>query len=329
MNKVLVLGCNSFSGSSLVNFLLNKGFSVIGISRSSEKKHYLSCYRQNEYLKNFKFHKLDINKNKNKIIKILNNFKPEIVINYSAQSMVNESWDSPTDWYYTNVIGTVSLLEELKNKKYLKKYIHFSTPEVYGSTSKNIRENSFFNPSTPYAVSRLTTDHHINLLYKEFDFPSIITRASNVYGPFQDLYRIIPLTIFKILKKDKLFLHGGGRSKRSFIHINDVNNALLKIIRKGKVGHTYHISTNKKISIYDLVTKICKQMKYDFDDLTIISEDRKGKDQNYFLNSNKLRKELNWQEKISIDKGIVEVIDWLKRNIKYTKKIDTKYIHKK
>ena len=253
----------------------------MGLVDLQKKKHYLSCYRQNEYLKNFKFHKLDINKNKNKIIKILNNFKPEIVINYSAQSMVNESWDSPTDWYYTNVIGTISLLEELKNKKYLKKYIHFSTPEVYGSTSKNISENLFFNPSTPYAVSRSTTDHHINLLYKEFNFPSIITRASNVYGPFQDLYRIIPLTIFKILK-DKLFLHGGGRSKRSFIHI-DVNITLLKIIRKGKVGHTYHISTNKKISIYDLVAKICKQMRYDFDDLTIFQKIEKAKIKIIFL----------------------------------------------
>ena len=329
MIKALVLGCNSFSGSSLVNFLLNESFRVVGISRSSEKKSYFLSYKQNKYLKYFKFYKLDINKNKNKIIEIINNFKPEIIINYSAQSMVNESWYSPTDWYETNVMGTISLLEELKSKKFLKKYIHFSTPEVYGSTSKNIKENLIYNPSTPYAVSRLTTDLHINLLNKEFNFPSIITRASNVYGPFQDLYRIIPITVFKILKKDKLFLHGGGKSRRSFIHINDVNNALLKIITKGKIGNTYHISTNKKLSIYDLVIKICKKMKYDFNELAIISEDRKGKDQNYFLNSNKLRKDLNWQDQISINEGIVEVIDWLKENFKYIKQNNTKYIHKK
>ena len=330
MKKVLILGSNSFSGSSFVNHLLNKKtFKIVGISRSNELKYYFSPYFKNKNLNNFNFYKLDINRNLKKIIDLIKEFKPEYIINYSAQSMVGESWKTPIDWYNTNVLGTINLIENIKKNRFLKKYIHFSTPEVYGSTSKNIIENMNFNPSTPYAVSRSAADSHISLLNKEIGFPSIITRASNVYGEFQNIYRIIPITILKILKKEKLYLHGGGTSKRSFIHIDDVNTALSKIISKGKIGETYHISTNEKISILTLVKFICKEMNYNVEDLIINTEDRIGKDQNYFLNSNKIRKNLNWKNHINIEDGIHRVINWIEINSKSLLKHHTKYIHKK
>lgn len=329
MKKVVIIGSNSFSGSSFTDYLLNKNYKVIGISRSSESNFFFSRYSYNIKKKNFKFFKCNLNKDLSKIIEIIDKFKPEIIINFSAQSMVNESWNKPLDWYETNVIASISLFENLMKKKYLKKFIQFSTPEVYGSTSTNIKENNSFNPSTPYALSRATSDAHINLINKEFGFPSIITRASNVYGEFQKLYRIVPLTIFKIIKKDKLYLHGGGMSKRSFIHINDVNSALYQLINKGEVGNTYHISTHKKISILELVTLICKKMNYNLEDLIIKSEDRIGKDKNYFLDSSKLRRQTGWQDKISIDEGVGKVIDWSLNNIGHFNKLQTKYVHKK
>lgn len=329
MKKIAVIGSNSFSGSSFINLLLNKNVKVIGLSRSYELKYYFSRYRKNKKIDNFFFQKLDINKNQRKIIDTLDYFKPEIIINYSAQSMVGESWANPLDWYNTNVISTISLIENLKKKKYIKKFIQFSTPEVYGSTKNYIKENTPFNPSSPYAVSRATSDYHLNLIFKEFNFPSIITRAANVYGEYQDLYRIIPLSIIKILKKEKLFLHGGGKTQRSFIHIDDVNNALLKIIRAGKLGETYHIATNEKISIYKLVEKICNQMNFNIKDLIINSDDRVGKDKNYFLNSDKLRSELKWNDDVPLDMGIKKVINWVKENYSILKNLNINYIHKK
>ena len=329
MKNVLVLGSNSFSGSSFINHLLNNNYKILGISRSIESKKFYCPYFNNKKIKNLTFYKLDINKDMLKILDLINKFKPNYIINYSAQSMVGESWNSPLDWYRTNVIGTIDLIENIKKKKFIKKYIHFSTPEVYGSTQSNISENNFFNPSTPYAVSRAAADFHINLLNKEINFPSIITRASNVYGEYQDLYRIIPITILKIMKKEKMFLHGGGLSKRSFIHIDDVNKALHKIIVKGEIGETYHISTLEKISIVNLVKKICKKMSYNFDDLVVISDDRVGKDKNYYLNSKKIREGLNWNDKIKIDGGIQRVINWLEVNFKDLNRIPSKYIHKK
>lgn len=328
MKKIVIIGSNSFSGSNLVDFLLNKNFNVLGLSRSKEVKFFFSKYYNNKNLKNFKFKQIDIKNNK-RIIKTIDKYRPDYIVNYSAQSMVSESWQKPLDWYNTNVINTISLVEKLKNKEYLKKYIHFSTPEVYGSTNQSIKEKNIFNPSTPYAISRVTSDLHINLMKKEFNFPSIITRTSNVYGQYQNIYRIIPITILKILKKEKLFLHGGGLSKRSFIHIDDVNKALLKILKKGNIGSTYHISTNEKISIYNLVKKICKIMNYNKDNLIISSKERLGKDKNYFLNSDNIRNELNWGDKISLEEGLKKVIGWILINYKYLKNQNTKYIHKK
>lgn len=328
MKKIAILGSNSFSGSSFVNYVLNKNYKVLGISRSKQPKFFFSRYHFNKNIKNFNFKQINLN-NIKRIISVLDDFKPEFIINYSAQSMVNESWDYPLDWYATNVMGTISLVEYLKNKKYLKKYIHFSTPEVYGSTKKYIKEGYTFNPSTPYAISRATSDFHINLLNKEFNFSSIITRASNVYGEYQSLYRIIPITIIKILKNEKLHLHGGGKSDRSFIHIDDVNSAIIKILDKGTIGDTYHIATKNKISIYNLVKKISSMMNYDIEDLIVNSKDRLGKDKNYFLNSDKIRDQLKWKDNIKLDKGLKKVINWASVNFSYLKNLKTSYEHKK
>ena len=257
-NSVLVIGSNSFSGSSFINYLLDKNLFVIGISRSEENKNIFLKYKKNKNIKNFKFYKADINKNLNLIIKLLNKYKPSIIINYSSQGMVNESWNSPVDWYMTNFLSTVKIVNFLINKKYLKKFINFTTPEVYGDNKKKLNEETFFNPSTPYALSRASADTHMKLMNKHKKFPVIFTRAANVYGPHQQLYRIIPKAIMMLKKKEKIPIHGNGLTFRSFIHIDDVNNALYKILKYGKIGQTYHISTNNFISIIDLVKKIIK-----------------------------------------------------------------------
>ena len=194
-NSVLVIGSNSFSGSSFINYLLDKNLFVIGISRSEENKNIFLKYKKNKNIKNFKFYKADINKNLNLIIKLLDKYKPSIIVNYSSQGMVNESWNSPVDWYMTNFLSTVKIVNYLINKKYLKKFINFTTPEVYGDNKKKLNEETFFNPSTPYALSRASADTHMKLMNKHKKFPVIFTRAANVYGPHQQLYRIIPKAI--------------------------------------------------------------------------------------------------------------------------------------
>ena len=137
MKKVLVIGSNSFSGSHMCNFLLKKNYAVIGISRSMINKLYLPFDSKN---RNFKFYKCDLNKDHQKIINIIKKNKPSYILNYAAQGMVNESWFTPLDWYKTNIISNINLFEKIKKFKFIKRFLQFSTPEVYGDTNKLIHE---------------------------------------------------------------------------------------------------------------------------------------------------------------------------------------------
>ena len=152
-NKVLVIGCNSFSGSHFSNFLLNKKFKVFGVSRSSSINKVYLKYKSNPNLKNFKFFKFNLNSDVEKIVSLIKKNKIFYIVNFAAQGMVNESWIKPLDWYNTNLLSSVNLVEKLKNLTFIKKFMQISTPEVFGDKNGIIYENSDFSPSTPYAVS--------------------------------------------------------------------------------------------------------------------------------------------------------------------------------
>ena len=328
--KIFVIGSNSFSGSNFVDFALNNGFLVFGISRSVPPSNVFLKYSENNIkVQNFKFYQLDLNNNLDEIIKLIKREQPQFIMNFAAQSMVAESWDHPEDWFMTNAVSTTKLFNKLRNFNFIKKYVHVTTPEVYGSCSGFIDEDTKYNPSTPYAASRAAGDISLKTFVKNYEFPAVSTRAANVYGPRQQLYRIIPRTVLFIKQGKKLQLHGGGHSERSFIHIDDVSDATLKIAINGVVGETYHISTKSSITIRSLVSLICTKMKANFDDCVDIVDDRPGKDAAYLLNSNKLRSSLDWTDSISLDAGIDQVINWVDSNIDIlTKEVDY-YVHKK
>jgi dTDP-glucose 4,6-dehydratase len=326
--KIFVIGSNSFSGASFVDFVLNKGFLVFGISRSPLPNNVFLPFSNNRLNYNFKFYQLDLNKDLDEIIKIIKHEEPQFIFNFAAQSMVAESWSYPEHWYTTNAVSTTILFNKLKDLKFLNKYIHVTTPEVYGSCSGFISEDTPFNPSTPYAASRAAGDMSLKTFVSNYDFPAVSTRAANVFGSGQQLYRIIPRTILFIKQGKKLQLHGGGYSERSFIHIQDVSKATLEIALNGVIGETYHISTTSSISIRNLVNLICTKMDVNFDDCVDIVDDRPGKDAAYLLNSNKLRDSLDWKDNISLGFGIDEVINWVDSNIEALEKELDYYEHK-
>ena len=211
--------------------------------------------------------------------------KPDYIVNFAAQSMVAESWQYPADWFMTNTVSTVKLHDHLRQCDFLKRYVHISTPEVYGSCSGFVKEDFALNPSTPYAVSRAAADMSLRTFHAAYQFPVVTTRAANVYGPGQQLYRIIPRTILFILLGRKLQLHGGGVSTRSFIHMKDVSDATWRIMLNGDNGHTYHISTNEVVSIRELVERICKKLNVNFEDHVEMVGERLGKDTAYHFDS--------------------------------------------
>ena len=183
---------------------MSEGHEVVGVSRSDELNPVFLPYHWGpaERLKKFSFLRMDLNEKAEEIGRLAREQNLAWVANFAAQSMVAESWLTPVHWYQTNVVANVRLHEELRKWDGLKKYLHVTTPEVYGSCSGVVREDAPFNPSTPYAASRAACDLHLMTFFKRYNFPVVFTRAANVYGPGQQLYRIVPrAALFSRLQK--------------------------------------------------------------------------------------------------------------------------------
>ena len=329
MEKILVIGSNSFSGSSFTSYLIDNGFEVHGVSRSPQPVEAMCPYLWGKNPNQFKFYQIDLNEGLIDLLSLIKREKLGRIYNFAAQSMVGQSWDIPEDWMRTNVLSFNMLLNGLLNVDFLERYVHVTTPEVYGNTQGFVTEGAEFSPSTPYAVSRAAADMSINCFNKFKGFPFCGTRASNVYGPGQQLYRIIPKVIHSILSGQKMTLDGGGVSQRNFIHMLDVSKATEKIMMDGKDGEYYHISGKEMISIRSLVEKICDLMKANFYDHVELGAERTGKDGFYMLDSQKLKKELGWSDEISLEEGLNTVVDWMHHHWDSLKTAQTIYEHKK
>lgn len=329
--RILVLGSNSFSGASFVAYALGAGAEVIGASRSAEAHTPFLPYRwitDPAVRRRFRFLQLDLNHDTDRIASTVEEFRPEYVVNFAAQSMVAESWAHPDHWYQTNVVANVRLHEKLRRYDFIKRYVHVSTPEVYGSCAGNVTEEAPYNPSTPYAASRAACDLHLMTFHKNYKFPVVFTRAANVFGPGQQLYRIIPRTILYIHLGRRLQLHGGGHSVRSFIHIRDVADGTLRVARSGVPGQVYHLSTPVNHSIRQVVELVCRKMGVAFEQVVDVVGDRPGKDAAYLLDSTKARQTLGWADSVGFEAGVDETIAWVARHLDALREQPLDYIHK-
>ena len=328
--QLLVIGSNSFSGASFVAQALKDGWNVVGISRSPQPH---DCYLPYKWLEpkfqsQFAFHQLDIRKNSADIATIVSKGDIPYVVNFAALGMVAESWQYPLDYYDTNLLGNVALHEALRKARCIKKYVHISTPEVYGTTDGIIDESAPLNPSTPYAASRAACDIHLKTFRAEYDFPVVWTRAANVFGPGQQPFRIIPRVILCHKLGQRLQLHGGGDSTRSFIHFDDVANATLQIMQNATPGECYHISSDRLVSIKGLAEIISERMGKRLEDIADSAPERPGKDHAYSLNSARCRKRFNWSADITLEQGIDQTIAWVDQWLDSIKTLPLSYQHK-
>lgn len=326
--RVAVVGSNSFSGATFVDYALAQGCEVVGISRSPEPERCFLPYRWSGRDAGFRFHALDLNRDLDRIMAVIEAEKPSHVVNFAAQGMVAESWKHPQHWFQTNAVAQVCFHDRLRRCDFLERYVHVTTPEVYGSTDGFIAEDTPFNPSTPYAVSRAAADMSLRTFFEAYGFPVVFTRAANVYGPGQQLYRIIPRTILFLMTGRKLQLHGGGHSQRSFVHMRDVSDATWRIMTQGQTGQTYHISTTEIVTIRALVERICARLGAPFAENVEIVGERLGKDAAYMLDSGKLRAELGWSDRIGLEQGIDDVVRWVEANLDLLKTLPADYVHK-
>lgn len=323
----LVIGSNSFSGASFCAHLLASGAEVIGTSRSKEVDWPFRPYGWSNLTAGFTFQQSDLNHDLDGLMALIDERRPKFIANFAAQSMVGQSWDQPEDWMMTNVVSTTKFFERLRHLDHLDRYVHVTTPEVYGSTDGWVDEDTRFNPSTPYAVSRAAGDMSLLAYHKSYQLPMVMTRAANVYGSGQQLYRIIPRAVMTALTGGKLQLHGGGLSERSFIHIDDVASATQLAAEEGEDGACYHISTRSQITIRALVEMILANLGVDFDGAVDIVGDRRGKDQSYLLASDRMRA-LGWTDRISLEAGLDQTIAWARTHLGALRQAPQAYIHK-
>ena len=332
MHRVLVTGGLGFIGSNLIKLLIKQKYSVINIDKISYSSNF---YNTKEFKKNkkYKFIKCDI-QNKKKILQILNKYKPLGIFNLAAETHVDRSIDGPQNFIYSNILGVFSLLESFK--KYYKKnknikLIHISTDEVFGDVLKGrSKETNSYNPSSPYAASKASSDHLVGSYIRTYKIPAIITNCSNNYGPRQHPEKLIPKLIYNILNNRKLPIYGKGKNSREWIYVSDHCEALVKIYKKGKIGQFYNIGSNqnsnnlevtkKLLNVAKSKIKLSKNVKIKF------VTDRPGHDLRYALDSTKLIKTLNWKPKTSFKKGLELTFMWYLKNIKYFNSLSKKDI---
>ena len=324
--SVLIIGSSSFAGASMVDFLISKKkYNVYGTYRRKKNKAYLPYLRNSRKIK-FKNIKVDFTKNPKKLINVILKFKPRYIIDFASICMVNQSWENPETYININILYKSFLLRNLKKFKFLKKYIYISTPEIFGS-SKLIKENcNIYNPSTPYATSKLCFEMLLKNFAKNFNAPIIIARFSNFFGPGQPVYRLIPKLITCIDNEIKFPLEGKGQSKRNYIFSYDFCNGIHKIMSEGKIKNIYHFSGSEDYKTTDIIKILCQLKSYNFKKLIKITKRRAGQDLNYKLDCKKTKKELNWRPLYPFKKALKLVIDYQKTASKQIKKESLKYM---
>lgn len=328
MARVAVLGSNSFAGAAFVDAALSAGHDVIGINRSPEPHRAFLPARANPRAAAYRFLQLDVNHDLAGICSALDEFEPAWVVDFAGQGMVAESWKWPHQWYETNIVAKVKLHDFLRTRPWLCRYVRVSTPEVYGSTDRLIREDQPYAPSTPYAVSHAAIDMSLNAFFRNYAFPVVLTRFANFFGAGQQLYRIVPRTILCALSGRKLPLHGGGTAVRAFIHVRDVSRALLAACERGTPGDVFHFSPADFHTIREIVEMICAELGVAFEDAVAIAPDRPAKDQAYLMDASHAASHLGWQPTFSLREGIRDTIAWVRQHREEFANLPWEYVHK-
>jgi dTDP-glucose 4,6-dehydratase len=326
--RILVIGSNSFSGSDFIDLLLDdERNDVVGISRSAEKSALFLPYKRRPAPR-FRFVQLDLNRDMERIVSLIDDFRPRYVVNFAAQSEVAPSWDHPDHWYQTNVVALSRLTRALvERRQLLDRYVHISSPEVYGSCEGVVTESAPLNPSTPYAASKAAADLHLSTLVRNFDFPLITIRSTNVYGAHQQLFKIIPRSVISIKLGKTIPLHGGGVAVKSYIHIRDVSRGELAAMERGRGGTIYHLSPERGHAVRDVVQSICDIMGRSFDEATVAVGERLGQDAAYVIDSTRARAELGWAPRIALAEGLRGVVDWVNEGWDEIRRQPLDYIH--
>ncbi len=315
--KLIVTGGAGFIGSNFIFYIMNKyeDYKIICIDKLTYAGN-LKTLKIVENNPNFIFIKEDIC-NREEIYKIFEEYKPDIVVNFAAESHVDRSIESPEEFLTTNILGTSVLMDACK-KYGIRRFHQVSTDEVYGDLPLDrpdllFTEETPINTSSPYSSSKAAADLLVSAYHRTYGLPVSISRCSNNYGPYQFPEKLIPLMIANALSDKDLPVYGEGLNVRDWLYVDDHCKAIDLIIHKGKVGEVYNIGGHNEMKNIDIVKLICKELNKS-EDLIKFVKDRKGHDMRYAIDPTKIHNELGWFPETMFEDGIIKTINWYLEN---------------
>lgn len=318
MIKTIITGGSGFIGTNLVEYLLNKkDFIILNIDKLGYASNQNSFERER-----LSFIKLDI-QNQKKLSEVIIKFKPQLIFNLAAETHVDRSISHPYSFIKSNILGTYSLLESIRHSNIDCKLIHISTDEVFGdleNSKRKFKENSPYNPSSPYSASKASSDFLVKSWGRTFDIKYNVTNCSNNFGPYQNKEKLIPKVIDSIINKKPIPVYGKGNQIRDWLYVEDHCSALYQVFKKFKNKETYNIGSNNQIRNINLIKQICyltdkeiyKRTKRVLNSTNLISNvnDRPGHDIKYAINNEKIENSINWKPKFKMKQALQITIKW-------------------
>lgn len=310
---IIVTGGAGFIGSNFIFYVLERhpDYRIVCLDKLTYAGN-LSTLKSVMDNSNFRFVKLDIC-DKEGVDKLFIEEKPDIVVNFAAESHVDRSIENPQVFLETNIIGTSVLMDACRKYK-IKRFHQVSTDEVYGDLPLDrpdlfFYENTPLHTSSPYSSSKAAADLLVMAYHRTYGLPVSISRCSNNYGPYQFPEKLIPLMIANCLANKPLPVYGEGINVRDWLYVEDHCKAIDLIIHKGKVGEVYNIGGHNEMRNIDIVKLILKELGKD-ESLIKFVEDRKGHDQRYAIDPTKIHNELGWLPETMFKDGIKKTIKW-------------------
>ena len=331
--RILITGGYGFIGGNLIRTLLldtsNLVFNIDKLSYASDSKKIESLPSKllsDRYI----FRKCDLT-DISETYKAVKESDPDLVMHLAAESHVDRSIESPVNFVQSNILGTFHLLEAVKehwqslpiNRKNTFRFHHISTDEVFGSldSTGKFNENTPYDPRSPYAATKASSDHLVRAWHHTFGLPVLITNCSNNYGPWQFPEKLIPNVILKAINNSKIPIYGDGSNIRDWLYVDDHISALLVVAMKGQIGKTYCIGGAEEKSNLEVAYVICKCLdkllprKNSYETLISFVEDRPGHDQRYSIDSTTINHLLGWKPRHTFNQGIIKTIRWYIDNL--------------
>lgn len=261
------------------------------------------------------------------LLRILDFTAPDVIINFAAQGEGATSFTESWRYFETNCVGLSRLVENIRARSYLKRFVHIGSSEVYGATDQPAHEESPLRPTSPYAISKAAFDQYLLAVRRKFNFPVVIMRPSNAYGEGQQLHRVIPKAFLFGMTGRKLPLHDGGRAQKSYIHSEDLARAIHLAAHAPDIGPIYNVGPERPTSIRQVCEFVSQSLGFNsVDQLVEIAPERGHQDSRYWLSSKRAAQELGWHPIIAWQDGLERVRKWCADNLDTLRNMPTEFV---